>query len=158
MIRMRISMWSFSVIALVMAAGCDSSVSLKTSGKADPGPMPAAHPSAGPHGGPLVEWGEEEYHIEFTVDRNTQEATAYILDDSARKTKPIGAKAISLTLKKPSTATVTLDAKPDAGDPPGKSSRFVGKHADLGKEGKFEGTISGEADGKPYSGDFREKK
>ena len=154
--------WSFRGVALgtmlaLLATGCDPAVKPGGTGKPPASTAAGAHPSAGPHGGPLVEWGEEEYHIEFTVDRKTQEATAYLLDDTARKAKPIAAKFITLTLKKPSTATITLDSKPDTGDPAGKSSRFTGKHADLGKEGKFEGTISGEAEGKPYSGDFKEK-
>ncbi len=51
-----------------------------------------------------------------------------------------------------------LKATPEAGDPAGKSSRFVGKHEHLGKEQEFEGTLSGVVDGKPYAGDFKEAK
>jgi hypothetical protein len=50
-----------------------------------------------------------------------------------------------------------LQASPQAGDPAGRASRYVGKHAAFGKEQAFEGTISGKASGKPYAGDFKEK-
>jgi len=43
------------------------------------------------------------------------------------------------------------------GEPQGKSSRFVGKHERLGKEQEFAGTVSGEIEGKPYAGDFKEE-
>jgi hypothetical protein len=114
------------------------------------------HPSEGPHHGPLAEWGEEEFHAEFTVDHKAQEATVYILDRSAKKAKPIEAKSVTLTLKVQPPVTLTLEAKPQERDPAGKSSRFVGKHAALGKEMEFTGTISGEVDGKPYAGDFKQ--
>ncbi|MBI3468241.1 MAG: hypothetical protein HY000_35000 [Planctomycetes bacterium] len=50
-----------------------------------------------------------------------------------------------------------MKPSPDKGDPQGLSSRFVGKHEKLGKEQEFAGTISGEIDGKPYAGDFKEE-
>ena len=46
---------------------------------------------------------------------------------------------------------------PQDGDPKGKASRFVATHDSLGKEQEFEGTVSGEIDGKPYAGDFKEE-
>ena len=144
--------------ALLFAlAGCFPADSAR-GGKAKGGHGHAhAHPDEGPHHGALAEWGEEEYHPEFTVDHKTQEATVYILDGNAKKAKPIKAKSIGLALKLQPPVTLTLDAKPQQGDPEGASSRFVGKHAALAKEQEFEGTISGEVDGKPYSGDFKEK-
>src|SRR5829696_9292877 len=53
------------------------------------------HGAEGPHGGALAEWGEEEYHPEFTVDHATQEATVYVLDGSAKKAAPIDAKELT---------------------------------------------------------------
>lgn len=115
------------------------------------------HPHEGPHQGALAEWGDEEYHPEFTVDHKTQEAIVYILDGRARKAKPIAARSITLSLKTQPPVTITLEARPQEGDPAGTSSRFVGKHPELGKEQGFAGTISGEVNGKPYSGDFKEE-
>jgi hypothetical protein len=38
-----------------------------------------------------------------------------------------------------------------------RSSRFVGKHEKIGVEQEFAGTIVGEVDGTPYTGDFQEE-
>ena len=54
-------------------------------------------------------------------------------------------------------ARVTLKAEPQKGDPEGKASCFVGTHEKLGVEQEFEGTLTGEADGTPYTGDFKEE-
>lgn len=46
---------------------------------------------------------------------------------------------------------------PKASDPKGAASRFVGKHEKLGIVREFAGTVSGEIDGTPYAGDFKEE-
>ena len=43
------------------------------------------------------------------------------------------------------------------GESNGVSSRFVGVHDSLGVVQEFAGTISGEVDGTPYSGEFAEE-
>jgi hypothetical protein len=111
----------------------------------------------GPHKGALAEWGEEEYHVEFTVDHKAQQVTVYVLDGSAKKAKPIDAKELILTLKLKPAVTMKLQPSRQASDPPDRSSCYVGKHAALAKEQDFEGTISGKVGNKPYSGDFKEK-
>ena len=115
------------------------------------------HPSEGPHHGVLAEWGEEEYHVEFTVDHKAQTATCYILDGTAKKAKPIDAKELTIVLKTKPPVTVKLMPKPEAGEKSGQSSRFTAKNAAFGKHEAFEGTISGKVGSKPYSGDFKEK-
>ena len=115
------------------------------------------HPDAGPHNGALAEWGNEEYHVEFTVDHKAQTVTVYVLDDTAKKAKPIDAKSLTLVLKQKPAVTVTLQPKPETGEKSGQSSRFTAKNAAFGKEQAFEGTISGKVGAKPYSGDFKEK-
>ncbi len=112
------------------------------------------HPHEGPHGGALAEWGEHEYHVEFTVDHPSKTATVYVLDGNAKKAAPVDAAALTLALKLTPPVSVTLTAKPDAGDPAGKSSRFVGTHPALGVERKLAGSVAGKVGGKPYSGDF----
>ena len=47
--------------------------------------------------------------------------------------------------------------KPLEGEDEGLSSCFSGTHENLGKVQEFAGTISGEVDGKPYAGDFKEE-
>lgn len=145
--------------ALTVAAGCGDGGSQAKDAKtpaSDKGKV-HEHPHEGPHKGALAEWGEEEYHIEFTVDHKTKEATVYVLDGSAKKAKPIDAKTLTLTLKLQPPVTVSLAAQAQDGDPAGQASRFVGKHDALGKVMEFTGTISGSVGGKPYSGDFKEE-
>ncbi len=141
--------------AVLFAAGCDKAG--KANDNRDKSKVAHAHPSKGPHGGALIEWGEEEYHLEFTVDHKNQEAIVYILDDTAKKAKPIKASELTLTIKQSPPATVKLVAKPEKDADAGASSRFAGKHEVLGKEQEFEGEIKGEVEGKPYVGDFKDK-
>ena len=116
------------------------------------------HPSKGPHGGALAEWGDEEYHPEFTVDHEKKKATVYILDGTARKVKPIAADSITLTILNVKPPLVlTLKAEPEESDPKGSSSRFSGTDEKLGVEMDFQGEISGKVGNTPYSGKFKEK-
>jgi hypothetical protein len=116
------------------------------------------HPEAGPHGGPLAEWGEEKYHAEFTVDRKAKRATVYVLDGTARKAAPIPAEEVTLTLTNVTPAVqVALKADPQAGDPRGQASRFSGTHEALGRDVPLRGEISGDVAGTPYVGAFDEK-
>lgn len=114
------------------------------------------HPSEGPHHGVLIEWGEEEYHVEFVVDHKAQTATAYILDGSGKKAKPIDAKELTLMLKQKPPVTMKMMPKPESGEKAGQSSRFTAKNAVFAKEAQLEGTISGKVGSKPYSGDFKQ--
>lgn len=115
-----------------------------------------AHDEEGPHGGVVTEWGNCEYHLEFVVDHKAQEATVYVFGSQAHKPKAIAVKSLTLTLRGTPPTTVELVAQPLAGDPPGTSTRFVGKHPALGEEKHFAGSISGTLDGKAYAGDFKE--
>lgn len=115
------------------------------------------HPEHGPHKGAIAEWGDHDYLLEFTVNHDTKETTVYVLDGKAKDAKPIPSKTLMLGLKQSPAVTITLEAKPQAGDPEGQSSVFVGKHDALGEKKEFAGTISGEVAGKKYSGTFEEE-
>lgn len=43
------------------------------------------------------------------------------------------------------------------GEAAGESSRFVGQNESLGKVQEFAGSITGEVEGTPYAGDFKEE-
>ncbi|MFO0809222.1 MAG: hypothetical protein U0746_11395 [Gemmataceae bacterium] len=116
-----------------------------------------AHPTAGPHGGLLVEWGDEEYHVELVFEPKAKQATAYVLDETAAKSKPIAASSLTLELKLEPPVTVKLDAKSEASDPAGQSSRFTGTHDALGTDKPLEGTLSATVGTTPYSGKFKQK-
>jgi hypothetical protein len=111
---------------------------------------------AGPHDGTLADWGGGKYHVEFTVSHPDKQATVYILGDDEKTATPIKATEIKLVIASPAIDAV-LKAMPQEGDPEGTSSRFVGTHDNLGIVQEYAGTISGEVDGTPYSGDFKEE-
>lgn len=115
----------------------------------------------GPHKGAVIEWGDEEYHLEFVPDAKTGTVTVYVYGDhkdlDKGKAKAIDAKSLVLALKTTPAVTVKLDPKPAKDDGEGKSSVFVGKNAIFSKDMKFEGTVSGKVGPKPYSGDFKQK-
>ena len=139
-------------------SGCDQ--------KAKPAPEAAAestdhghdHPAhgAGPHGGTLSDWGGGAYHVEFTVDHDKHQATVYIVGSDEKSPAPIKTEVVHLTILEPMTE-LDLTAKPLAEETDGTSSRFVGTHKNLGKAQEFSGTISGEIEGTPYIGDFKEE-
>ena len=111
----------------------------------------------GPHGGPMAEWGEEEYHAEFTVDHAAKKATVYILDGSHEKAPAVApAKITKVKIElidgKPEQA---LDLQYDAAASSDKGIAFVGVHEMFAKSTELKLRISGVIDGKapPFTGD-----
>jgi len=110
----------------------------------------------GPHEGTVADWGGGKYHVEFTVDHNKKQATVYILGGDEKSPAPISAKTVLLSIADPEIQA-ELAASPQAGDKEGTSSRFVGTHDNLGIVQEYQGSISGEVDGTPYVGEFKEE-
>lgn len=110
---------------------------------------------AGPHGGTIVDWGGGTYHVEFTVDHDKKEATAYVLGSDEKTPEPIAAESILLTIKEPQMQFELIPA-PSSGETGGKSSRFVGTNDGLATVMEYEGTMSALVDGTPYAGNFKE--
>jgi hypothetical protein len=103
----------------------------------------------------IVEWGGEDYHLELLTDRTTGEVVVYVLDGSAKKVTTIPTQSITLSLVGSPPIVQTLEAKPQDGDPMGQTSRYVGQNEALKKDGTLTGAISGEVNGKKYSGEFK---
>ena len=118
-----------------------------------------AHAEEGPHGGVLAEWGEHEYHAEFTVDHKTKSITIYVLDGEAKKAPKVDVGKISKVMVTVTNVTppLTLELKHEPAKSDSKGIAFVGAHDSLGKEMDFKGTINGNVDGSPYSGEFKEE-
>lgn len=155
-----------AVLSLTLGCGGPSATNSKSdtkSAKAVKDGKSAGHTHGmGPHGGAVGDWGGGKYHIEFTVSHPKKEARVFILGSDEKTPAPIMAKDGQLSLRIKSVKTkeafdVVLKAEPQKGDPEGKASCFVGTHEKLGIEQEFEGTVSGEADGTPYTGDFKEE-
>lgn len=118
--------------------------------------QPHHHGEVGPRGGPLADWGDGSFHLEVVPDRDAGAVTVYVLDRWAKKPKTIDAATLTLTLETDPTTAVRLEPAPNEGDPPGRHSRYAGRHPAFKAEAKLTGTVSGTAGGKSYSGDFRQ--
>ena len=102
------------------------------------------HATKGPHGGSLIELGEEEYHAEFVHDDKAGSVTVYILDSAAKASVPIEAAEVTINLKHEGRGEqFKLAASANAGDATGKSSRFASTEAELVKDLDREGARSG---------------
>ena len=155
------------VLALVGFSGCNSSK-----------PIPAAdehshaadgehnhdhaghdhdHTSAGPHGGQIIELGEEEYHAEFLHDDSRQKIGVHMLDSSAAKPAPIDATSIVINCMvagKP--AQFTLNAVAQEGEAAGTASYFELVSKELSDALDAEGAnprLNVTISGKPYVGE-----
>lgn len=142
---------------LQFVAGCGQTPAPAPQAKPDAGDHGREHGhGAGPHGGTLTDWGGGAYHVEFTVDHDKKEAAVYIIGGDEKSPAPIKADKIQLVINDPMTE-MELVARPLEGEAAGTSSRFVGAHETIGIVKEFAGTISGEIDGTPYTGDFKEE-
>jgi hypothetical protein len=161
--------------AFTFAAGCDSQKAASNVGAADSGEHVHQHDhedgtvhhghedhsveghthGKGPHGGTIADWGGGAFHVEFIVDHDKQEATAYVLGTDEKTPTPIDAEEITLSIKDPAF-TVALKPSPQDGESKRTFSRFVGNHENLGIAKRFEGSMSGVVAGTPYSGNFKE--
>ena len=84
------------------------------------------HPSEGPHHGPLIELGNEEYHVEVVHDDATGAVTLYLLDAHAEKVVTTTATEAVINLKHGDTPEqFKLAAQPEEGNPAGQTSRFT---------------------------------
>jgi hypothetical protein len=156
------------LVVTLAVAGCTDAASKPAAG--DPG-KPAAgggdkkgdeHTHGkGPNGGLVFDLGK--YHAEFTVDHTAKACTVLVLTDDAEDAKPlpVAAKEFTLTTKeakgKDGTVVppITVMLLPnDMKD--GKAARFVGTDPGFATAADFAGTVAGEIDGKPSSGEFKE--
>lgn len=150
---------AFTLLALSLAAfGCTGSTSPAPKGDDHAGHDHGDHdhPTEGPHGGSLIELGEEEYHAELVHDEKAGTVTIYILDAHAEKATPIEATELTINLKHDGMGEqFKLAATPEAGEPAGKSSKFTSTEAELAEDLDHEGAdaqLVVNIDGKQYRG------
>ena len=115
-----------------------------------------SHAAHGPHGGHIIELGQEEYHAEWTHDEEGK-VTIYLLDSEMKKDVPIAADHVTIDVKiGTKTSTFNLAAvDPMGGDMP-KASKF--EIVDKGLLGVLESLSEGvtatlripDINGKPY--------
>jgi len=85
-------------LAALLAAGCNNSSDTNTQKPAEPTDPHAGHDhgSLGPHGGHVLELGEEDYHAEWRFNNDSGKVTVYLLDAEAKKAVTTTATAISV--------------------------------------------------------------
>jgi len=115
------------------------------------------HPTEGPHGGHLIELGNEEYHAELLHDENTHTVTIHLLDGPAKQTVTVPLTEITLQLFQGGQfVKYVLKAVQGPGDPADAASRFETVDVDLcdalGHEDETSGRLQMTIDGKPYTG------
>lgn len=154
----------FCAILVLGVAGCggDSTDKAASSSGAETSAPPATveaghdHPSEGPHGGSLIELGNEEYHAELVHDEQAKTVTIYILDSAAKMSVPIDATDVAINLKHEGRGEqFKLAASADQNDTQGKSSRFLSSEVELAEDLDREGAeaeLVVTIDGKPYRG------
>lgn len=111
---------------------------------------------AGPHGGSIVELGDDEYHAEVVVDGKAHALKVYLLGKDAKTVAPVTATEVVVTTE--DDKKLTLKAAPQASDGEGKASLFeLTEEATvdaIAKAGFIHGSLQLEIEGKPYRGDI----
>jgi hypothetical protein len=115
-------------------------------------PMPSAsapkeHEHHAPHGGTLVELGEEFAHLELVFDASEGRLTGYVLDGEAEQFLRIPQNEIVLRVSvggntPEETVTLAAVASPLTGETVGDTSEFVGTSAALRGASRFKGKVT----------------
>lgn len=155
--------WLFvSVTAGCLLAGCNGSGGdYKTAKQIEKAGGKPVHDDehghgAGPHGGAIVELGDDEYHAEVVVDGKTQTLQVFLLGSDAKTEAATGATEATVVTE--DQKSLTLKSAPQKGDAEGKTSRFELNDEEavgaLAKAGYLHGSLQLEIDGKPFRGDI----
>jgi len=108
-------------------SGCNSQKDYKTVDAVKQAPaLPEhdhEHAAKGPHGGGIVELGEEEYHAEVVVDHDSQSLIVYLLGKDAKTSEPVAATEVSIALEGKDALILKADPQKDDGE--GKASKFA---------------------------------
>ncbi|PQO28274.1 hypothetical protein [Blastopirellula marina] len=111
-----------------------------------------SHEESGPHGGHLIELGEEAYHLEWAHDDGT--LTFYVLDGAAKEEVKIPAENLQIN--------VTVEGETKSWDVPAvraegedTTAKFETKDESLFalvNDDETKATVDVEIEGKPYQG------
>lgn len=147
-------------VGAAMLCGCTKPASEPaTDAAATPASAESGHSHGnGPNGGVVFDLGSD--HAEFTVDHSRTECQILILD-ADHAPKPVAAEEFVVSIKETRTADgtpvapMTIFLRP-VSPADGKAARFVGADPGFSHVADFEGVVSGEIDGKPALGEFKE--
>ena len=112
------------------------------------------HEHSAPHGGTLVELGEEFAHLEIVLEASTGKLMVYALDGEAEKAVRLKQPTIEITVTNPATV-VKLDGVANSltGETTNDTSEFTGQSDALKGANRFEGVIRAvTVKGQPFKG------
>lgn len=112
------------------------------------------HEAAGPHGGHLIELGEEEYHLEWSHDDETKTLTFYVLDSAGKEEVKIPGENLQVNVTVEGN-TKSWDVPAVRADGEETTAKFETADPDLFALLEAEeaaATVDVEVDGKPYQG------
>lgn len=106
------------------------------------------HAHEAPHGGSLVEFGDEFAHLELVLDEATGTLIAYALDGEAERPVRVAQPSVELILTVPGVAqpvVVTLAPVENTltGEKAGDTSQFRAEVAELKGQKTFAGVVTG---------------
>jgi hypothetical protein len=134
----------FVVLWAAVLPGCGPDTSAK------PPPVAEAHDHTAPHGGALLELGEEEAHVEVLHDRKAATLTVWVYGKSLSAPVAVEAPTIQLASKEgpKELKGVALDAKP--GVTAATSWKYTDPALDADPlEGRIRVTVDGKAHQSP---------
>jgi hypothetical protein len=135
--------------AALALSGCQSSptennapTASAPSSSAEAAKKGGEHEHSAPHGGALIELGEEFAHVEIMLDAATGRLTAYALDGEAEKVIRIKQSEIEVAVESPA-ATIKLGGVANAltGETADDTSEFSGQSEMLKGATNFDGVI-----------------
>lgn len=127
----RVSFVAFAAPVVLSLAGCGSESAQPPSEQASEKPSPMAqepgdtHPLEGPHGGHLIELGNEEYHAELLHDEKSHTVTVHLLDGAGKQPVAVSQPEIVVQLFQDlEFVKYSLKAVRDPADAAGTASEF----------------------------------
>jgi len=151
------------MVAAMTTTGCDKKAdpSKADEKKGSKGAEHAPH-GKGPNGGVVFDLGK--YHAELDIKHDKKEMYILILgnDEKTPVAVAVAAKELTVTTKDTKgkkgevVKAMTIKLRP-VDEKDGKATRFIGTDDGLGIEAEHSGAITGEIDGKPSSGEFKEE-
>ena len=125
--------WPATLVLLSLSLACRETAKRQEPERVQPSASasPAAtHAHTAPHGGTLVELGEEFAHVELVLDPVVGRLTAFILDGEAERSVRIAQPAIAMTVSTEDGRSVRVELQAAAqlltGETRGDCSQFTG--------------------------------
>lgn len=136
MTRLRMSLWASGALTAALAlSACDSKEDSAS----------GAHGHQAPHGGTIVELGDDFAHLEVVLEPATGILTGYVLDGEAERSVRVAQEELLVRVKgRSGDLAVTLRAvgSPLTGEKPGDTSQFEGQSDGLKGVTGFDGVLT----------------